>query len=711
MAELYANMFHTGTAIGTSHTEIGMLKVLARTVTKHSISAPELDWRDDGQPVASAYGDTYFSVENGLEESRYVFLQHNNLPQRWTDWRGPFCIVETGFGTALNFLMTWQAFEEQASEQCWLEFTSIEKFPMTREQLVQAQQLWPELAPWTKRLLQQYPDASAGFHRLSWPDSRVSLTLIFADAQDALPQISGPVHAWYLDGFAPSCNPDMWNEALFQNMRRLCRQTVSLGHTDISCATFTSAGLVRRGLKGAGFSATKVPGYGRKREMLQCRYEACNGPERPATFDGTPWLLPTSLSSGVDQQNIAVIGAGLAGCTTARALAERGYQVTILDGKGIANGGSGNPQGGLYVKLAANNQAVHSDFYLQAFQFATQTVERVLGKGDPQNQSWQQCGVLQLASTADESKRQQRFLDVQNLPTSLVHAATPEQASQLSGLPMSQGGLFYPSAGWVNPRHFCHQLLKHPNIRIRTTQVTSMEHQTDQSLWRLQTRDNASEHYAQVVLATAADTQRLLPDAWLPIKSIRGQLSYLSAETVPSPSTVLCGNSYMAPIASGQPWLVMGATYHINDPEPEPRHQDHLTNLEHLKEFGAAMPETSLNTIRGARVGFRCTTPDYLPMVGAIPDVQAFVDTYQPMVRNAKQIPPRTAPNYPGLWLNIGHGSRGLASTALCAELLANQIQGSSLPVSTEVQKALWPGRFLLRDMIRRKLPELKDAE
>lgn len=681
-----------------------MLAVLTRAVIKTSITPPELTWRDDGQPVASAFGDTYFSVENGLEESRYVFLQHNGLPQRWLNWQGPFCIIEAGFGTALNFLVTWQAFDQHASQTCWLEFTSIEKFPLSRDQLIQAQQLWPELAVWTDRLLEQYPDTTPGFHRLVWPEYRVALTLVFGDVHEVLPQLNGPVHAWYLDGFAPSCNPEMWSDALFQQMRRLCRYRHRREPFDTSCATFTAAGVVRRGLTGAGFNVSKVPGYGRKREMLQCQYQMATGPERPVRFDGKPWLLTTSIPRQ-SRANIAVIGAGLAGCTTARALAERGYQVTVMDGNGIANSGSGNPQGGLYVKLAANDRAIHSDFYLQAFQHATQSIRQVLGKGNASNHSWQQCGVLQLASSAEEMQRQQRFLEVQSLPASVVKAVTPQQASDISGVSLTQGGLFFPSAGWVNPRHLCHQLLNHPNISIRSTQVTSLT-QTKPDEWTLKNRDGSMLHAHQVVLAAASDVTRLLPDAWLPLKSIRGQLSFLNAERMPALNTVLCGHSYMAPASAGQPWLVMGATYNLNDDETELRQQDHHTNLSHLTDFGPAMPSADLDLIQGGRVGFRCTSPDYLPLVGSIPKTDAFIDTYQPMIRNAKQVPPIQAPTYSGLWLNTGHGSRGLSSTPLCAEILACQIDGGALPVSSAVQEALWPGRFLLRDMIRRKLPQ-----
>ncbi|WP_297004737.1 bifunctional tRNA (5-methylaminomethyl-2-thiouridine)(34)-methyltransferase MnmD/FAD-dependent 5-carboxymethylaminomethyl-2-thiouridine(34) oxidoreductase MnmC [Thalassolituus sp. UBA6592] len=683
--------------------------------------APELSWRDDGQPVSVEFDDPYFSVENGLEESRYVFLQHNGLPERWADWQGSFCITETGFGTGLNFLMTWQSWRQHQNhkdEHRWLHFTSIEKFPMTREQLQQALALWPELQELSSKLAEQYPLPVAGFHVLQWPEERISLTLIFDDVKSALAQLTGPVHAWYLDGFAPSKNPTMWNEELFAGMRRLSLLTSPAAHrhdplTLTSVATFTAAGLVRRGLLGAGFGVKRVKGYGRKREMVCGYYNRRNGPEQPAEAVIRPWQLAPAIQRG---HRIAVIGAGLAGATTARALADRGFEVTVFDQRGIAQAASGNPQGGLYVKLAANDQAIHTDFYLQAFQLAVNTMSRILGRGDSNNPYWQQCGVLQLAYDDKEQQRQQKFSTARAMPQELVYALDQQQASKLAGSEQKRGGLFFPQAGWVSPADLCQTLLQHSGIRFVQGQVSGLK--KAEHGWQFAAAAEASDDrtvtersqqwtFDQLVICTAADAQSLLPDAYLPVKTIRGQLSYLRPELTPALNTVLCGRSYMAPAQNGR--LVLGATYNLRDDENSLRDTDHQTNLNHLSDFGPQWQQLAdnsrLDAVQGGRVGFRCTTPDYLPMTGPVPDTRAFIRTYSPMVQNAKRIPAKPVPNLNGLWLNIGHGSRGLASGPLCAALLAAQISGDSLPVSAGVAEALWPGRFLLRDMVRRKLP------
>lgn len=669
---------------------------------------PELSWNDNGQPISDRFEDPYYSDDNGLEESRYVFLQHNGLPQRWKHWQGPFCIVETGFGTGRNFLLAWQTFAQEAGPDCWLDFTSIEKYPMSTAQLAKALACWPELSELTALLLTQYPDAIAGFHHLQWPQQRVRLTLIIGDASEVMADISGPVHAWFLDGFAPARNPDMWSDNLFRHIRR-----ISLRHPQLAgittAATYTAAGLVRRGLAGAGFRMHRVEGFGRKHEMLCGCYEQTLGPERPRQHWFKPWLL---AAPPIQEKRIAVIGAGLAGCTTAAALANRGYRVDIFDANGIASGASGNPQGGLYIKLAASDNATHSEFYLTAYLASLRLMQQLDATTQPgDGKLWDSCGVIQQAFDEAENHRQARFMEVSQYPHSLIHTLDAKQATEIAGTQQDQGGLFFPDAGWVSPVEFCQRLVRHPLIQVHIQKVekishipTSTDQTDDQGYWELQLPDGTQHPFPQVVIATASRACDLLPDACLPVKSIRGQLTIFNATELPAIKTVLCGHAYTAPSLNGQ--AVIGATYHQGDNCEELRKADDEQNMKHSLEFGPDFSDRCQTfQVIGGRVGFRCTTPDYLPMVGSLPFRSKFVQKFKILSSNARKIPEVEAPVLPGLWLNIGHGSRGLASTPICAEILASEITGSSRPVSERVFEALWPGRFLLRDMIRKKLP------
>lgn len=219
-----------------------------------------LEWRD-GQPYSGIFNDIYFSSENGLLETEHVFIHGNQLPVRWMNLASPdFTIIETGFGTGLNFLCAAAHWLKNTPKSAILHFISIEKFPLTAEDFAVALQHWKNLKPLADELISLYPQLlQSGSIELY--ERRIVLTVHFADAGDAIRDIHGKADAWFLDGFAPAKNPEMWQPALFEFMAE---------HSGIgsSFATFTSAGFVRRGLKAAGFQVEKQPGFGRKREMM-----------------------------------------------------------------------------------------------------------------------------------------------------------------------------------------------------------------------------------------------------------------------------------------------------------------------------------------------------------------------------------------------------------------------------------------------------------
>jgi tRNA 5-methylaminomethyl-2-thiouridine biosynthesis bifunctional protein len=212
-----------------------------------------------GAPSSRDFDDVYFSEEDGLAETAHVFLSGNNLPMEWQN-KARFVICEAGFGTGLNFLSAWKLFEETGPSGHCLDVLSIEKFPLSRTEIATYLSPWKEtLGSFLVELLNQYPPLFPGFHRLRLSD-RVTLTLIFDDLNDALPEIQANVDAWFLDGFMPSINPDMWSKALFEHMTRL-------SHPGSRVATYTAAGYVRRALADAGFEVERVKGFGSKRHM------------------------------------------------------------------------------------------------------------------------------------------------------------------------------------------------------------------------------------------------------------------------------------------------------------------------------------------------------------------------------------------------------------------------------------------------------------
>jgi tRNA U34 5-methylaminomethyl-2-thiouridine-forming methyltransferase MnmC len=216
---------------------------------------PELDWRDGAVPVATRFDDPYFSLAGGLDETRHVFLSGNGLPRRFRDG---FQIAELGFGTGLNLLATVLAHTGPGH----LSYTSFEAFPLAATDTARALQAFPELAPIAADFLVQW---SSGATTLQFPN--LTATVILGDARETLPHWTGRAAAWFLDGFSPSRNPELWAPDL---MAEVARHTVPGG----SFATYTAAGQVRRALAGAGFSVTRQPGFGRKRHMTTGRLPA-----------------------------------------------------------------------------------------------------------------------------------------------------------------------------------------------------------------------------------------------------------------------------------------------------------------------------------------------------------------------------------------------------------------------------------------------------
>lgn len=673
------------------------------------IDHAQLQWDEDGQPVSSAFGDVYFSRANGLEETRHVFLQHNQLNERWQKLNAGehFTIAETGFGSGLNFLAAWQLWLTAAPTSAQLHFVSVEKFPLTKMDLQRALALWPELSEFTAQLIDAYPVfVGTGFHRLSFMDGRIKLTLIIDDAAAGFAQLLATPHpafathcakvdAWFLDGFAPSKNPQMWSDELFTALRQL-------SHTGTTAATFSAAAIVKQGLKFAGFTIQKVPGFGRKREMVK----ACMEQEPNLDYQDSlqsrsyspypvPWTIDAAAAIPAEQHAL-IIGGGLAGCTSARALAERGWKITLVERHAeLAQEASGNPQGVLYAKLSPKTEA-QAEFNLHALQFAQQFYRS----------RWSdigaQCGVLQLAHCESEQQLHAQLRAKFSAADELVQFVDAAQATAIAGVPLSQSALYFPKAGWINPRKLCENLINHPRINLLTDCAALTVEQIGDH-WQI--NHNPELRAPVVIIANAADAKSFAITQHLPIKSIRGQITYLPKTAASSKlKTLICSEGYIGPAANAL--HCTGATFNLKDETRALRLEDHRTNLENLRtplpELLAEWKDLAVENLHG-RVAFRCTLPDYLPLVGAVADVQTMLEDFAPLRKNARAAIYKTGVYHKGLFINIGHGSRGLAYTPVCAELLAAHINQEVLPLPRELANALNPARFLIRDLIKNK--------
>lgn len=637
----------------------------------HRLTSARLDWDSAGMPVSAQFDDVYFSNDNGLAETRYVFLHHNAIPERWqTHDHRDFVIGETGFGTGLNFLAVWQSFRDwQATHPearlQHLHFISVEKYPLTRADLAKALACWPELAPLSQQLVEHYPLSVPGCHRLLLDQGRVTLDLWFGDVHDSLPQMvcppQGLVDAWFLDGFAPSKNPEMWSEALFAGLARLGRHGCTL-------ATFTCAGFVRRGLQAAGFTMRKTPGHGRKREML-CGTLAL---ERPlVTADETHTAA------------ITVIGGGIAGACLALALVRRGRRVELYCAdRTLADGASGNRQGALYPLLNHRHDEL-SRFYAVAFGQALRTYQALLAAPEVPSVGHDWCGVVQVAYD-DKSQRKLQALALAGFPDQLVQALAPDDRDRRAGVALAndwneQATLYYPQGGWVAPAELTQALYAAATatglLRCHLNSPITAITETAQG-WQLQRSGGEPLTTQTVVLANGAGLPALLPEEMrLPVYPVRGQVSHLSScqpdpatqATLAALQTVLCFEGYLTP-ASTQGEHCLGASYGRNDTATELRPDEQTANLARLQRCLPTQAWVeSLQVGDQGRVSLRAATRDHLPVVGELA---------------------------PGYWVMGALGARGLCSAPLLGELLASALVGAPLPLGADLVSSLHPDRW-----------------
>lgn len=653
------------------------------------ITTASLSFHENGTPVSKQFDDVYYERDEGLTESEYVFQQGSLLPDRWLDFDNSlFTIAETGFGTGLNFLAVCNIFAEfktnhPTAKLQRLHFISFEKYPLRHADLTKSLARWQSVSVWSEQLLNQYPSQVSGVHRLHFGND-ISLDLWLGDIADTMPQLddkqNGIVDAWFLDGFAPRRNPDMWNEALFDNMTRLAKQHCTF-------ATFTASSFVRRALIAKGFVVQKRKGFGTKREMMFGQR-----PEKPEQ-------LPMSVhfptySPKCDKKTIAIIGGGIAAITSAERLINRGYQVDIYCQHELADAASGNHQGAIYPLLQKEHNTV-SEFYAKAFEYAVRYY-----------QHWQKtidfkadfCGLLHLAFNEEKQARLAFFQDSELWPTSLLDFVDARQASKIAGINIEHPALYFQQAGWLNPVSF----VKNLAAQLKTTGLLQVfsdtpvdKLQQQAAGWKINEHP-ATPIYDSVVIACGHQSNLLAQTKHLPIPPVRGQVSELTSQGPLSQlKTIICHKGYLTPELDGK--HCAGATFTKQSTDTSINEQDNQTNRMqqqvHLTNSGI---EFESHPIVNARAAIRATTPDHLPLVGPVYSPDTIEQFHQKHCEQQTE-QESSIPSNSGLYILSGLGSRGLCSAPLCAEHLASLITGEPLPFATQTLQALHPNRFKIR--------------
>ena len=635
-----------------------------------------------------------------------MFYQQNNIPTRLQNHDRPhFVIAETGFGTGLNFLNTWLQFNAHLGNRQYeetkvstrlgnsvkrLHFISFEKYPLKNIDLAKSLQAWPELAQYSDQLLAHYPIKLAGCHRLEFDNGRIILDLYFGDVQDSINNMAyteaGIIDAWYLDGFAPNKNPDMWQQKLFELMVNISRSNATL-------ATFTAAGFVRMGLTEAGFHMQKAKGFGRKRDMLIGTLPNAN-----KVHSAPPYYACSTTAL----TNVAVIGGGIASSAVIYSLAKRGINSQLFcQDEQLAMGASHNVQGAVYPHLQAKNSP-HSEFFAHSFLYAKRLYQQLTNNGFSYDHQW--CGVLQHAVKQPLADRHQNIETKQLWPKELMHTVTAAQADDIAGIHAGYAGVYFPLAGWVNPPQLVqalfNQATKVASIKSHFNCDIERLEKTPQG-WMLYSSDKCYGPFTDVVICAGEHSDRFTQTASLPIVGVRGQVSHVQASQASQKlKTVLCHKGYFTPAYLGH--HCMGATFEKNSKSRDVKEQDNKTNREQLLHYyGHCEFATSLGDISSAKAAVRCSFIDHLPMIGEWAEQADYTQAFSNLRQGKRyQYQPLKKPQQ-GLHILTGFGARGLCSAPLAAEHLVSHLNGEPSPLSERVSQAIHPGRFIVRNLIR----------
>jgi len=545
-------------------------------------ASPQLLWADDGSPRSGRFGDVYFSKDDGLAETRAVFLQGCGLPEAWAG-RSAFTVAELGFGTGLNIVALLDLWRRERPEGGRLKIFSVEGFPLTREEAARALAAWPELAETAAAVLAVWPAGTPGFHRLDLPQWGATIDLAVGDARWALEQWSGPADAWFLDGFSPALNPGMWSPEILALVAARSGAGARL-------ATFTVAGAVRRGLADHGFTVEKKPGHGRKRERLEARVA---GPGSDPSPDP---------SSDPSPRHVAVVGAGIAGAAVTRALIAEGVRVTVIEAERAGAGASGFPASLVTPRLDAGD-ALIAGLHAQALERAGALYRALPGAVVAE-------GVLQLEQTPRDAARFDKIAAQTLWPDDAMQRLDAAACSARLGEPVTRGGLMMKTALTVRSDAILEPWLAGAErIEARAERLEAVTEG-----WRVRGADDAVLVEADaVVLAAGWGSARLAPES--PLSPVAGQADWIEGATSAPP---VAWGGYAAPTGRG---MLYGATHERGIDAPE---ASDAASARNRATLAAALPERAAGVeqapVHGRRVAVRATTPDRLPLCGAWED-------------------------------------------------------------------------------------------
>lgn len=620
----------------------------------------DIHWQTDSLgntiPISTQFDDVYFSKAGGLHEANHVFLQGNGLYERFAnlDSKGHFVIMETGFGTGLNFLATCLLWSQTAPTSARLYFISTEKYPLSQAHLQTALSVWQDdkTTAFIHALVDNYPLALSGCHRLHF--GNICLDLWLGDAKESFKLMHAKADAWFLDGFAPSKNQTLWSDDIFNEIKRLSKPNATL-------ATFSSSGMVRRALEGIGMDVQKIKGFGRKREMITAKFH----PEHP-TKPSTP------------PKTAIVIGAGVSGLFSAHALARRGVYVTLIDKTAPLAGASGNPVALFAPKLTQSSQAPH---HLPTVGFLyAERLYKALNQCS-QTPIFHRTGVIDFLLPTQKSHDKLSHL-VMSYPDELIRTFNEAFDSENADFNAQTINTFIAKAGLIDTHELAKAIMSNPLICFKCFDVQSI----CQMSHHITISNDHEQLSSDVCVICAGFESHLLHDSLFNPRKIRGQISWLDIAHLPDDlketlDTPIKYDGYCAAFdKEGSPIFLMGASFVRNSTDTQVKDDEHAFNLNKLSQSLPNLAKAlNLDTKNlTGRASIRAQTPDYHPIIGKVQDEGQADDDSR-------------------LYALYGMGSKGFSFAPLCGEILAGLMFDEPLPISTQLLDKLTPKRARLR--------------
>ena len=634
--------------------------------------------RENSDLYSLKYGDIYWSKDGAWEEKNYIFLNSIEIREKWKS-SNSFQILELGFGAGINFLATLNAWRETPNKTGNLQYFSIEENPLPKSTLIEIYKNLKISSELYDEFLNSYFFIDNGIHFLSLHNSTFHLYLYIGNAYPILKEISTEFDVLFLDGFSPSKNPDMWSKNIFTELFRICKLNGLF-------TTYSTSTIVKDNAKIVGFEIQKIKGFGKKKWMLQ-------GTKKSNTIKEVnphPYYSFNHLKRSKINQ-VTIIGGGLGGTSIARALAKRNFSVTIIERENrIASGSSGNPAGIINPNITAEKTAI-SQIEVNAYFH----IQRLISEYSSYNDfSYKRTGLIYLVN---ENEYERKIRGINNHSLSHLFDFKKEKISNLNHI-------FLNSSAWINPISLCDTNINFDNLNKKIDIILNthaLNFQRKNEHWII--NDNYGNIYESEVLiiSNSIDSNQFQLTNWIPIRMFRGQIIYLHKDYfsfLPEHIFIL-DDIYIIPQENS---FILGATYEKDNMNLSLDFNSTIYLLEKFKNYFNLNYFLQPESIQG-RVGIRATTPDHLPILGPVPDINFFEKEYNNLTKGGRGLGLKDAKYLDGLYLFTGFGSKGILLTNYLSEILANLICGNHIGISDSLFYNLIPNRFIIRHLMKKK--------